>query len=368
MGASRRTVAPPSTTTERPLRVLLDARKILDGGIGVYLRNLAAGLVDSGVQLSLLGDPSAVRSFGWASAVRVLPEQARGYSLRELLVMSRRVPWGEFDLFHEPHYTLPFGIPVPRVITVHDVIHMSHPERAYYPVAAAALMKLALIRANAVIAVSVATAGAIAHRFHRTVEAVIPNAVSPELLQGSVTEATLRARLGTSAPYLFALVSQSKPHKGVADLLTAWRALGDAAGVSLVLAGQGASAIPSETPGVKSLGKVDPAELSALYAHAHAVVVPSIAEGFSLPVLEAHALGAPVVFRPVPAALELRQPADLVCADFSVDALAEALRQAVSRPRDRALSYAGDVRSQYSVARVAEQTIAVYRSVLQGVR
>ncbi len=366
MGASRRAVAPPSTESARALRVLLDGRKILDGGIGVYLRNLAAGLVQSGVTLSMLGDPAAIGRFRWASSVRVLSEHARGYSLRELLVMARRVPWAEFDLFHEPHYTLPFGIPVPRVITIHDLIHLTHPERVFYPIVASVLMRRALARADAVIAVSVATAGEIAHRFHRTVEAVIPNAVSPELLENAETEASLRARIGTASPYLFALVSQSKPHKGVADLLTAWRTLGDTQGVSLVLAGQGAETRSSDTSGVIRLGRVDASLLRALYANARAVVVPSVAEGFSLPVLEAHAFGAPVVVRPVPAALELRLPTDIVCEDFSIGALSVALRRALSEERGSAASQCSAVRSQYSVARVAEQTMAVYRSVLRA--
>ena len=96
------------------------------------------------------------------------------------------------------------------------------------------------------------------------------------------------------------------------------------------------------------------------------MVVPSVAEGFSLPVLEAHAFGAPVVVRPVPAALELRLPTDIVCEDFSIGALSVALRRALSEERGSAASQCSAVRSQYSVARVAEQTMAVYRSVLRA--
>ena len=52
-------------------------------------------------------------------------------------------------------------------------------------------------------------------------------------------------------------------------------------------------------------GRVDDADLAALYAGASLVVMPSRAEGFGLPVLEAMTLGVPVVTSDDPAMREV---------------------------------------------------------------
>ena len=49
------------------------------------------------------------------------------------------------------------------------------------------------------------------------------------------------------------------------------------------------------TEGVVAFGRVDDTELRDLYAHAEALVLPSLWEGFGLPVLEAMACGAAVL-------------------------------------------------------------------------
>jgi alpha-1,3-rhamnosyl/mannosyltransferase len=69
--------------------------------------------------------------------------------------------------------------------------------------------------------------------------------------------------------------------------------------VTLAVAGPerdpGIAARLRESPRCKVLGRVDQPTLELLYKHASAVIVPSLYEGFGLPVLEAMARGKVVV-------------------------------------------------------------------------
>jgi glycosyltransferase involved in cell wall biosynthesis len=77
---------------------------------------------------------------------------------------------------------------------------------------------------------------------------------------------------------------------------------------------------------VRVLGRVPDADLAVLMARATALVVPSRAEGFGLPMLEAMSLGTAVVTSPDAALVEVAGGASLVASD---DELATVLRGVV---------------------------------------
>ena len=108
------------------MRIGLDARKMADFGIGTYIRELLRALIALG------GDDTYV-AFAPRSHAHLLPAEvehivadAPHYSIRELITMGRAVDRSEIDLFHAPHYVVPFTS-VPFVVTIHDLIHLRHP-------------------------------------------------------------------------------------------------------------------------------------------------------------------------------------------------------------------------------------------------
>ncbi|MCB0333568.1 MAG: glycosyltransferase, partial [Bdellovibrionales bacterium] len=211
------------------LRVLVDARKICDGGIGVYTNNLICGLLDRDTRVSVLGDPAKISEMPWSSDVLCLPEYARPYSLDELFGLARRVDFTQYDIFHTPHYVLPFGIPIPSIVTIHDLIHIHFPEKVYYPWIASALLRSALKRASRVLTVSQATFQDL-HRFvsgrHDLMQkiSVVPNALDPYFLDHEPSGDFVRSRFGITGHYFLAVSSMLKPHKGVRDLFEAFAA------------------------------------------------------------------------------------------------------------------------------------------------
>jgi glycosyltransferase involved in cell wall biosynthesis len=106
--------------------------------------------------------------------------------------------------------------------------------------------------------------------------------------------AQARQRYGLPARYLV-YVGRVEVGKGCAELLAAWRALGASVrDAALVFVGHGGMKMP-DWPNVTLTGFIDSAERDALVAGAAALVMPSRHESLSLVLLEAMALGVPVV-------------------------------------------------------------------------
>jgi glycosyltransferase involved in cell wall biosynthesis len=314
-------------------------------------------------------------------------DDARQYSLREYLFLARTIDFSQFDIYHAPHYTVPFGIPIPTVVTIHDLIHIEFPERFYYPLIARPLIRSAVKRADALIAVSGATRDAVIRLTGVSADriSVIPNAI-PAFLDVQTDAPAVRAPIHdclARTPYFVAVLSNLKPHKGTHDLLVAYggaRRVAMKSGASeasfprLVLAGFGARDLLDSqkllpllqaTEGISVVGEVSAEELRLLYRSAHAVVVPSRAEGFCLPALEAQSVGTRVVCRPVPALQELMTTRDLIAEDLSVEALREVLKRAASAP---SVSTAIDARhlQRFSLERVSAALYELYSATLAG--
>lgn len=357
--------------TDKTKRVLIDARKLGDGGIGVYTENAIRGLMLSKeISLSLIIRPQHKDQFVWTNSLECFEESAKSYSLSEYFGLAKRIPFDRFDLFHSPHYTLPRAIKTPAIVTIHDLIHLQYPEHWYYPMVAKRLIRGAMARAQRVLTVSEASAGALrafAPQYAHKVR-VTPNALNSELLQ-ELDVAPILAKLGVRAPYLLTVCSNLKPHKGLKDLLAAFSKIKvEYPEASLVLVGQGIkSDIASD--GIIELSAQSSTNLAALYRGAKALVVPSLVEGFCLPALEARALGAVVVARPVPALREILSATDIVCEDFSVEALVQGLRQVLSqnsKTQQNKVVELTSIHERYSRLKQAENLVQLYTEVINA--
>ena len=368
------------------LKVLLDARKLGDGGIGTYISNLVHGLIHAPeISVVLLVAKGKRGAFFPSLQVEQIEDSSTPYSLDETFLFARRITEicksFNIDIFHEPHFTLPQFLKTASVITIHDIIQITNPERWYYPPIARFLIKRAIHGANKIIVVSDATKTALLKAFpnisslHGKLE-VIPNAMAQDLLEDPVDfQALLKERFNLEPGYLFALFSMLKPHKGFSDLIEAYKRASSATNIpKLVIAGKGLAnnalagsgllARLNEL-GVQTLGEVTEHELAALYKGARATVLPSRIEGFGLSALEAKVLGSPLLLRPLPSFSSIADSADLICSDLSVSALATALESIERniaawqiRPRNTALAAA------YSIESVTTKTIEVYKDVL----
>lgn len=377
MDAQSSQLAYSQQPSHRPIRLLFDGRKIGDGGIGVYIDNTIRGLLALGdVEIAVISPRRKAEQVSWQHDVVWIYDETKPYSVGEYVFLGRRMQSKFFDVFHSPHYTLPFALPIPSVVTIHDLIHIEQPESFYYPFVARRLVRSALKRADAIIAVSEATQRTLV-KLSRGVSdriTVIPNAI-PSYLEEARRSGLARERVQSlvkDGPFFLVVLSNTKPHKGIHDLLRAYSEVARASNSPrLVLAGYGTRALSTDgqlrelvkvTSGVVALGEVEEDELRSLYEAADSVIIPSLAEGFCLPALEAKSVGTRVVCRPIPAVKELVSSYDIVARDNSCDALAEAIQSAAASPCS-AKNIDKGYCERFSAQRVAQQIREVYRTV-----
>jgi glycosyltransferase involved in cell wall biosynthesis len=211
-------------------------------------------------------------------------------------------PWAarrdRLDALFTQYIAPPFAAGL-QLVLIHDILFESHPWM--FPSLTRwrlrLLCRLSARRAAVIFTVSRYSAAAIMQRYRIPAVRIriTPDAATPPA--APAPEAARHAQ--TLQPFLLC-VGRLEPRKNIALALAA-SAAARGRGVRLVVVGRedfGAADLARrlvEAPNVVHLRDVPPALLSALYAHALALVFPSLGEGFGMPVLEALAHGTPVL-------------------------------------------------------------------------
>jgi glycosyltransferase involved in cell wall biosynthesis len=345
------------------VRVLIDSSYAARGrsGTAVYTEQLVAALRARGevwvVEARQTGRLRPGRSGG-----RWNPARSAANALLDLLWLHVRLPRAarraRVDVVHHPLPAFSPAMGVPQVATVHDVAYLRMPE-LYDPAwrrIAARAHRTAARRCAALVCVSQATAD----------DAVALLGAEPDRLvvarhgPGQVERAA-RAEPPADGHLLF--VGDAEPRKNVAGLLAAYAAYRAAADDPAPLVFAGAAARCAREPG--TLGRESPSapELAGLLRGARALVHPALHEGFGLTLLEAMAVGVPV--------LAVRNAAvEELCADAALlvepAGLAEGLRRIADDPQLRSrLARAGAERAaDYSWERSAQAHERAYTLAL----
>ncbi|HET9268276.1 MAG TPA: glycosyltransferase family 1 protein [Vicinamibacterales bacterium] len=325
------------------MRVLVDYRPALRArtGVGEYMHELVRAYTASHP-----ADDVAVFTSSWAD--RPAPGTAETLHAR---VVDRRVPvailnllwhraewppveWlaGEADVVHAAHPLLIPSARAARVVTVHDLFFLSHPERTTAEIRRdyAALAASHARRADAVVAVSQYTRRQVIERLG--VDAARVHVCS----SGARTWTRLGHGPNVPADGYVLFIGTLEPRKNLGVLLDAYERLaaGGARVPPLRIAGgtgPGANAWldrvakPPLDGLVRYVGYVADDAREALYAGARTLVLPSLDEGFGLPALEAMSAGVPVIAANAGALPEVVGDAAVLFNPADPDALAYAL-------------------------------------------
>lgn len=313
----------------------------IPGGTGRYTRELLAALAATAPPGWTVRGVTAWhrdRSPATVDGVlgpRRLPLPRRGLTA----VWERGAPlWPGGDTVHAP---TPLAPPRKRagrglVVTVHDTVPFTHPE-TLTPRGASwhrAAIRRAMRHADAVVVPTDAVAEELwsyapgPARIHK-----IGHGVPETLLREPSAEETARVVEALRLPESYVLaVGTIEPRKGL-DVLVEAMALPKAPDLPLVIAGPaGWGFVDVSGDGVRLLGRITDAELAVVLRRAAVLAVPSRAEGFGLPVLEAMAVGTPVVHSDAPALVEVAGGTGVTVPRGDPYALAEALRDTAGQP------------------------------------
>jgi glycosyltransferase involved in cell wall biosynthesis len=325
------------------MRVGLDLLYLIPGETGgreTYARELMPALLEQAPDLELVAflnrdaGPGIAGELGERVRPVVLPISARSraqWALGELALVSIAARRARVELLHSmANFAPPWG-PFPRVVTIHDLQYKIVPELLSPPARAAthALVSLAARGADRIIAVSAAGGAEIVEGLGvaRTRIDVVPNGFRPAPI--SVSTAGLRERYRLGERPIALTVATNLPHKNLPVLFDALAQVEPTKRPMLAIAGhrtddgnlQAAAEAAGVGANVRLLGGLSTDDLDSLYALAACMVLPTLHEGFGLPVLEAMARSLPVACSDIAALREVgggaalyfdpRQPAEI---------------------------------------------------------
>lgn len=285
----------------------------------------------------------------------------------------------DVDLFWGPAHRLPRLLinKISSVVTIHDLVwkYAGETMRPISRLLEHYQMPLAVRAADAVVADSQATADAVAGEF-----CIAADRLSVVLLGTNATPCvapleTLQP-LGVNRPY-FLFVGTLEPRKNLARLLAAYSRLPEPtkAQCMLVIAGgKGWGGVNiddmvadlSLLSHVRVLGYIDESVLAALYANAEFLAMPSLYEGFGLPLIEAMAHGVPALTANNSSMPEVAGDAALLVNALDVEAIENGLNQLIINEKLKS-ELAGNAKrnaSRFDWDESAKQLVGVFEKAI----
>jgi glycosyltransferase involved in cell wall biosynthesis len=294
------------------MRILVDYRAALRArtGVGEYIHELARAYAHACSDEVVLftsswkdrPSPALAEEVGASIVDRRIP-------VRLLNLLWHRAEWppietlaGAVDVAHSAHPLLLPARHAAQVITIHDLFFLTSPERTRgeirrdYPALAAAHAR----RADAIVTSTDHARGLVSRTFGIPAERIY---VCPP---GPPRWRTLGRQPNAPRDGHILFVGTLEPRKNIGALLDAYETLlaRVPSAPRLLLAGRATPdaaawlarlASPPLATRAVHLGYVSDEEQESLYAGARVLVLPSLDEGFGLPVLAAMSAGVPVI-------------------------------------------------------------------------
>ncbi len=352
------------------MKIVIDGRMINESGVGRYIRNLTENL----------------KKIDLKNEYIIFSPDIKWYSIKEQIRLPKLLNSLKPDLVHFPHFNVPIFFRGKFVVTIHDLIHQ-HFSMQRATTHGPLIYKIKQLGYKKVFE----------NAIRNSAKILVPsNYVKNQLINDwgikgskvavtyeSVDDKILKFAKKTSPyslisnPYLF-YVGNAHPHKNVEGLIKAFLKLKEKyPDLKLILAGHDhyfwqRIKRQFQDPDIIYKGYITDEELVALYKNALCFVMPSFEEGFGIPLLEAMALGCPVVSSNAGSLPEVGGDACLYFDPYKIEDMIEKISQVLpSRHPERSegsnllrkdLIKKGLQRYKlFSWKKLAEQTLKVYK-------
>jgi glycosyltransferase involved in cell wall biosynthesis len=365
----------------------------LGSGIGRY----CAGLVDAwvadsgGHEIVVWTSPDFRIPRRWGRDDRVSFERASGpwaryKTLWEWFSAGAAARRSGCEVWFSTAHALPLRPPVPSVLSVQDLFTFTHPEfyTAKHRLVIGSALSRAVRRADGLVAISEHTQRELAGHFGIAAERVT---VTPlglghrvDTVAASEVPRSRLTAMGVGGEDFLLTLSTVEPRKNLPRLFEAFARLishpewGD---LRLVVAGgrgwktgptYGRPAELGIEDRVDFLGFVPDEQLALLFAGCRAFVLPSIVEGFGMPLLEAMASGAPVVCSRAGALPEVGGAVPVYFDPLDVEDMARALGESLGStvPREEVAARGRARAAQFSWEDASARTLAAIVAAAGG--
>ena len=382
------------------LKIVIDARRIRDFGIGTYIRNLIFALAkaDQKNQYEIVVSPAQTPLVsGLPPQFQISTYTRDDTRAAEEIALPLFLRHFSANVYHMPLNRVPFFMPKPYVVTVHDLASLLYSEdsgmrmniRRYR-------FRRSLLRAGKILAVSAATRRDVVQTLSIPADRVrlVYSAPAPEFFHhghsidaraaGPETEEHERRRIleryQINYPFLL-YAGNIRPQKNIPRLVEAFAVVRNElknhpqySDLRLIIIGDQIARNPAVRHAVihsrvencaRFLGFVPFDTLRVFYESAAAFVFPSLYEGFGLPPLEAMASGTAVVTSNVSSLPEAVNDAAMLVNPENVFDIARGIREVLLDPelRARLVAKGREQAARFSWDRTAREVIEVYEEV-----
>jgi glycosyltransferase involved in cell wall biosynthesis len=359
------------------MNIGIDARLWYESGVGRYIRNLVKGLDEKKLKnhtFTIFLNPKAYRLINFESPnFKKIESTISWHSFSEQIRFKMELEKENLDLIHFPYFSYPIFYKKPFVITIHDLIidHFptgmasSLPLPFYYAkrIGYQKIIRSAIKNAEHVIVPSNATKMELQSHY-RAKNAKID--VIYEGFDQLISENSAKEPLVSKSYILY--VGNAYPHKNIDMLLNAFSKLKDEIDVDLVCIGRKdffyERLEKQEHERVHFLHNIDDSVLFEYYRHARFLIMPSLMEGFGLPILEAMSLSCPIVASNTKALVEVANDAAVYFDPKSLTDMCEVIKKVLGDDKLRSSMCKKGIEQskKFSWKKCIDQTIKVYEN------